>query len=195
MQYSLKELINPTERQLTFLNTADKYKFVLYGGAKGGGKSYILRWALIRQLLKWAQKGLKSVRVGLFCEDYPALKDRQITNLDITYNNENDELAIVSCENQIGKLNKYFKEGDEICKVLGMGKMKAVISVPESEVRFLKAGLPIKFKLNSKPYVTYVGKLDKIRKVSTSDPKNPKLKNYLAEILVDNPGDLRPVRP
>lgn len=78
---SLRELINPTARQLEFFKALDTHKYTLYGGAKGGGKSYILRWALVRQLLKWAKEGHKNVRVGLFCEDYPALRDRQITKI------------------------------------------------------------------------------------------------------------------
>ena len=80
-EISLRELIHPTPRQEEFFLAVDKYEYVLYGGAKSGGKSYILRWALIRQLLKWAREGHKNVRVGLFCEDYPALKDRQITKI------------------------------------------------------------------------------------------------------------------
>ncbi len=81
-QVSLRDIINPTPRQVEFFNALDTYKYVLYGGAKGGGKSYILRWALVRQLLKWAAAGHTNVRVGLFCEDYPALKDRQITKIN-----------------------------------------------------------------------------------------------------------------
>lgn len=79
---SLKTLIGPFARQEEFLKTMDSHKFTLYGGAKGGGKSYILRWALIRLLLKWATEGFKGVRVMLACEDYPSLKDRQITKIE-----------------------------------------------------------------------------------------------------------------
>jgi len=81
----LSELINPTEKQREFLQATDHYKYPFYGGAKGGGKSYILRWGLIRKLVKWANQGLTQVRVALFCEDYPALKDRQITKIETEF--------------------------------------------------------------------------------------------------------------
>ena len=81
-QISLREIINPSPKQEEFLNATDTHKYVLYGGAKGGGKSHILRWALVRKLTRWAQKGFRNVRVGLFCEDYVSLKDRQITKIE-----------------------------------------------------------------------------------------------------------------
>ena len=81
-EISLRSLINPEPRQEEFLRATDTFKYILYGGAKGGGKSYILRWGLVRKLLKWAKDGYSGVRVGLFCENYPALKDRQITKIE-----------------------------------------------------------------------------------------------------------------
>lgn len=57
-------------------------KFLLYGGALGGGKSYFLRWVLVRLLMFWyMHRGLKNVVVMLACEDYPSLKDRQLSKI------------------------------------------------------------------------------------------------------------------
>ena len=70
-----------TERQISAVDMLDsgEKKFVLYGGALGGGKSYFLRWVAVRLLVYYAQEyGLKYVQVMLACEDYPSLKDRQI---------------------------------------------------------------------------------------------------------------------
>lgn len=74
----LRELINPHPRQLEFLEAMDKYPFTLYGGARGGGKSRILRWAIIRFLFLCSARGLTNVRAGMFCETFPELKLRQI---------------------------------------------------------------------------------------------------------------------
>lgn len=75
------ELCNFTEKQNIAWRMLMMYKYVLFGGAMGGGKSYWLRWSLIKLLLKHAKDGHENVVVGLFCEDYPALKDRHLSKI------------------------------------------------------------------------------------------------------------------
>lgn len=61
---------------------AHRFRYLLYGGSRGPGKSYILRWGLVWRLVDWFRRlGLRGVRVGLFCEDYPTLRDRQISKI------------------------------------------------------------------------------------------------------------------
>lgn len=70
-----------TERQMSAVRMLDsgEIKYLLYGGALGGGKSYFLRWIAVRLLINYAKDyGLEYVQVMLACEDYPSLKDRQI---------------------------------------------------------------------------------------------------------------------
>lgn len=77
VRHSLRSLINPTARQDEFLEAVRKYLYVLFGGARGGGKSYIGRWAVVTLLLHWTQAGIKNVRAGIFCNTFPELRLRQ----------------------------------------------------------------------------------------------------------------------
>ena len=58
-----------------------KKKFVLYGGALGGGKSFFLRWYAVRRLMTLSSWGFKNAVGMIACEDYPSLKDRQISKI------------------------------------------------------------------------------------------------------------------
>ena len=79
---TLEGLVNPTDRQKEFLAAVRDHDFVLYGGEAGGGKSYILRWWLVSFLFDcYDLLGMRNVRVGLFCETYNALEDRQISKI------------------------------------------------------------------------------------------------------------------
>jgi hypothetical protein len=60
-------------------------KYLLYGGALGGGKSRFLRWYAIRFLIDCSIRGFKHVNVMLACEDYPSLKDRQLQKIELEF--------------------------------------------------------------------------------------------------------------
>jgi hypothetical protein len=48
--------------------------------------SYWLRWLAFDLVLYWYAKfGIKNARFGIFCEDYPTLKDRQISKVKIEF--------------------------------------------------------------------------------------------------------------
>jgi len=73
-----------TPRQMQAIRVIDSRikKFILYGGAMGGGKSYFLRWVAVRLLMKFFQRyDLRNVTVMLACEDYTSLKDRQLSKI------------------------------------------------------------------------------------------------------------------
>lgn len=87
--FNVEKIVNWTEKQKEADDAVKTHKFVLYGGAMGGGKSYWLRWELIKLLLYWGymrpklfkKPAIKGVMVGLFCETFPALKDRHIEKI------------------------------------------------------------------------------------------------------------------
>lgn len=71
-----------TPRQHEALVVARTHRYTLYGGAAGGGKSFWLRWWLVHFLIACFRKySLKSVNVGMFCESYPALEQRQLAKV------------------------------------------------------------------------------------------------------------------
>lgn len=81
----INELIQPQIKQKTALDTffLPECKYLLYGGAMAGGKSYLLRWTALTYLLwLYGETGIKDIPIGLFSEDYPTLKDRQISRIE-----------------------------------------------------------------------------------------------------------------
>ena len=68
----------PKQQSAIDLLKSGTIKYLLYGGAMGGGKSRFLRWAIPRHLIKMAGKGVEKPVAMLACEDYPSLADRQI---------------------------------------------------------------------------------------------------------------------
>ncbi len=78
------ELVHFNDKQKEATRALNDFKYILYGGAVGGGKSYWLRWTLVKLLLKFYYESKQTgIRVGLFCEDYPSLKDRHISKMRV----------------------------------------------------------------------------------------------------------------
>lgn len=75
---SFSELCRFHPKQWQATERADRARFFLFGGSRGPGKSYWLRWYLLRALLSYFATGFRNVQVCLATEDYPSLQDRQI---------------------------------------------------------------------------------------------------------------------
>ena len=84
-EIKFSELCGFFDKQWQATMAADTHRFTLYGGAKGPGKSYWLRWYPIRWLLQMAALGFRNMRAGLFCETYPSLADRQISKIETEF--------------------------------------------------------------------------------------------------------------
>lgn len=83
---TMLELMTPSPKQKYALGVVKQNKYTLYGGAMYGGKSYFLRWALLGLLVYYFKRyGFRNVQAGLFCEDYPALKDRQLSKISAEF--------------------------------------------------------------------------------------------------------------
>lgn len=80
------DLCHFTDKQWTATAEADSHRYMLFGGARGPGKSFWLRWWLVRYLLRCAAiHGKRGVRTMLACEDYPSLYERQISKVQTEF--------------------------------------------------------------------------------------------------------------
>ena len=73
-------------KQQEALEASKRFKFVLFGGSVGSGKSYWIRWSVIWWLMEYfAKYNIKGVRAGVFCEDYPSLNDRHLSKVKFEF--------------------------------------------------------------------------------------------------------------
>lgn len=90
------------EKQRTALDATKKWKYVLFGGSVGSGKSYWIRWTAVYWLMRYyAKYKIEGIRAGVFCEDYPSLNDRHLTKIKFefpewlgTYNESKREFTL-----------------------------------------------------------------------------------------------------
>lgn len=96
------ELAKFLPKQKDAQEASKRFKFVLYGGSLGSGKSYWLRWMMVYWLMKYfAKYNIRGVMAGLFCEDYPSLNDRHLSKVRYefpawlgTYNESRHEFTL-----------------------------------------------------------------------------------------------------
>lgn len=84
-ELNFSDLCGFSQKQWTATHTADVHKYTLFGGSRGPGKSYWLRWWLVRFLLRQAAAGRRGVRAMLGCEDYPSLYERQVSKVQVEF--------------------------------------------------------------------------------------------------------------
>lgn len=96
------ELAKFLPKQKEAQEASKRFKFTLYGGSLGSGKSYWLRWMMVYWLMKtYSKYNIKGIRAGLFCEDYPSLNDRHLSKVQYefpawlgSYNKSNHEFTL-----------------------------------------------------------------------------------------------------
>ncbi len=85
-EVSFSELTKFFPKQLEALKASRRFKYVLFGGSVGSGKSYWIRWSAVYWLMEYyAKYNLKGIRAGVFCEDYPSLNDRHLTKVKFEF--------------------------------------------------------------------------------------------------------------
>lgn len=79
-------LFGRNAKQLEAWQQSWKHRFLLYGGAAGGGKSFFLRWWCVFYLIAlYKRLHIRGAQVLLACEDYPSLQDRQIGKIEAEF--------------------------------------------------------------------------------------------------------------
>jgi phage terminase large subunit len=123
-------------KQAEATRQADRLRYFLYGGTRGPGKSWWLRRYALRFLFLCQAHGLRNVRVGLFCEDYPTLRDRQISKIEIEFPRS---IGIVK-ESKTDGLGFYLHDGGGIIALRNlddpskyMGAEFALIAIDQLE--------------------------------------------------------------
>lgn len=126
MTVSLNELLNFTERQDEAFKSMFNHTFTLYGGARGGGKSYFLRWGMLSWLIYQAGHGHPGIVGGLFCDTYTNLMDRQVNKIATEFPSWLGTLKTTKTLGQAFYIDKRFGGGIIVLRNLdGKAKYKS----------------------------------------------------------------------
>lgn len=81
-----EDVVHFTGKQAIATRAMYKYRYVLYGGSRGPGKSYWLRHATAEFLIDlYKSHGVENAVGMLACETYEVLRDRQIAKIAIEF--------------------------------------------------------------------------------------------------------------
>src|SRR3990167_10858727 len=91
-------------KQLEALEASKRFKFTLFGGSLGSGKSRWLRWSAVYWLMKYYSKyNIRGIRAGVFSEDYVSLNDRHLTKIKYEFPSWLGKFNERSEERRVGK--------------------------------------------------------------------------------------------
>lgn len=103
-----RDIARFTHRQMDAIRTLDsgRIKYLLFGGALAGGKSYLLRWYGLRQLLKFGSRGIPAT-VMLCAESYPVLQQRQVDRAKLEFPSWIGEFKGKNAEGEFKLFDQY----------------------------------------------------------------------------------------
>lgn len=85
-ELKFSELAKFFPKQEEALMATKRFKFTLFGGSVGSGKSYWIRWSVVWLLMDYYSRyKVEGIRAGIFCEDYPSLNDRHLTKIKFEF--------------------------------------------------------------------------------------------------------------
>ena len=85
-EISFSQIAKFFPKQQEALNAVKRFKFTLFGGSVGSGKSYWIRWSTVWLLIDYYSRyKIEGIRAGIFCEDYPSLNDRHLTKVKFEF--------------------------------------------------------------------------------------------------------------
>ena len=173
-EIGFSELSGFFPKQKEALEVSKRFKFTLFGGSVGSGKSRWLRWLAVYWLMAWyAKYKAKGIRAGIFSEDYVSLNDRHLTKIKYEF------------PTWLGKFNEQ-KHEFTLAPEYGSGIIAfRNLDDPEKylSVEFAFEGVD---EINRNPFTTFVELRKRLRWPGIKDVKFACACNPIGEAWVKN---------